>query len=75
MLAFIGGLASKGLIRDRQFAPIADSLVLFAFGVVAAVASMGLSYVVHHLTGHALELNGEGVGASLGETREEDEVF
>jgi hypothetical protein len=51
VLAFIGGLESKGLIETRDFGPIADSLVMFAFGVVAAVAGMGLSYVVHYLTG------------------------
>lgn len=51
VLAFIGGLESKGLIGAPQFAPIADSLVMFAFGVVAAVAGMGLSYAVHYLTG------------------------
>jgi hypothetical protein len=51
VLAFIGGLASKELIGVSQLAPVADSLVKFAFGVVAAVAGMGLSYVVHYLTG------------------------
>jgi hypothetical protein len=34
VLAFIGGLLSKGLIEDpRQLKPIADSLVPFAWGV------------------------------------------
>jgi hypothetical protein len=51
VLAFIGGLASKELIGVSQLAPIADSLVKFAFGVVAAVAGMALSYVVHYVTG------------------------
>jgi hypothetical protein len=50
VLAFIGGLASKELIGVSQLAPVADSLLKFAFGVVAAVASMGLSYFVNYLT-------------------------
>jgi hypothetical protein len=50
VLAFMGGLESKGLIGAPEFAPIADSLLKFAFGVVAAVAGMGLSYVVQYLT-------------------------
>ena len=51
VLAFIGGLELKGLIGAPQLSLIADSLIMFAFGVVAAVAGMGLSYVVHYLTG------------------------
>jgi hypothetical protein len=51
VLAFIGGLLSKGLIEDpQQLKPVADSLVPFACGVVAAVLGMGLSYVVNFLT-------------------------
>jgi ABC-type Fe3+ transport system permease subunit len=52
VLAFIGGLLSKGLIEDpQQLKPVADSLVPFAYGVVAAVVGMGLSYAVNFLTG------------------------
>jgi hypothetical protein len=51
VLAFIGGLVSKELISVSQLAPVADSLVLFALGVVAAVAGMGLSYFVHYASG------------------------
>jgi hypothetical protein len=50
VLAFIGGLVSKELIGVAQLKPVADSLVLFACGVVAAVCGMGLSYLVHYLT-------------------------
>jgi hypothetical protein len=49
VLAFIGGLASKDLIGVSQLAAIADSLVSFAWGVVAAVAGMALSYSVNYL--------------------------
>jgi hypothetical protein len=52
VLAFIGGLLSKGLIEDpQQLKPVADSLVPFAWGVSLAVLGMGLSYVVNFLTG------------------------
>ena len=52
VLAFIGGLLSKGLIEDpQQLKPVADSLVPFAWGVSLAVGGMGLSYAVNFLTG------------------------
>jgi hypothetical protein len=52
VLAFIGGLLSKGLIEDpQQLKPVADSLVPFAWGVSLAVLGMGLSYAVNFLTG------------------------
>jgi hypothetical protein len=50
VLAFIGGLASKDVIGVSQLAAVADSLISFAFGVVAAVAGMALSYSVNYLT-------------------------
>jgi hypothetical protein len=50
VLAFIGGLASKDLIGVSQLAAVADSLISFAWGVVAAVAGMALSYFVNYLT-------------------------
>jgi hypothetical protein len=51
VLAFIGGLLSKGLIEDpRQLKPVADSLVPFAWGVGLAVLGMGFSYAVNLLT-------------------------
>jgi len=56
VLSFIGGLASKDAISigGSNFNSVADSLVPFAFGVIAAVAGMALSYLVHLLTvGHA----------------------
>ena len=37
VLAFIGRLASKDVIGVSQLASVADSLILFALGVVAAV--------------------------------------
>jgi hypothetical protein len=52
VLAFIGGLLSKGLIEDpRQLKPVADTLVLFAWGVGLAVLGMGLAYAVNFLAG------------------------
>jgi hypothetical protein len=50
VLAFIGSLASKDVIGVSQLASVADSLILFALGVVAAVVGMALSYVVNYLT-------------------------
>jgi hypothetical protein len=52
VLSFIGGLASKDTIAigGSDFKPVADSLVPFAFGVVAAVAGMALAYSAHFLT-------------------------
>jgi hypothetical protein len=50
VLAFIGGLASKDVIGVAQLAVVADSLIAFAGGVLAAVAGMALSYLVHYFT-------------------------
>jgi hypothetical protein len=50
VLAFIGGLASKDVIGVSQLAAVADSLIPFAAGVVAAVAGMALSYLVNYFT-------------------------
>jgi hypothetical protein len=52
VLSFIGGLASRDAITigSSGFKPVADSLEPFAFGVVAAVAGMALSYLAHLLT-------------------------
>jgi hypothetical protein len=47
VLAFIGGIAAKDLITVSQLSQVASSLVLFAFGVAAAVVGMGLSYMTH----------------------------
>ena len=50
VLAFIGGLLSKGLIEEpTQLKPVADSLIPFACGVGAAVLGMGLAYAVNLL--------------------------
>jgi hypothetical protein len=57
VLAFIGSLASKDVIGVSQLASVANSLILFALGVVAAVVGMALSYVVNYLTA-------EGAGSS-----------
>jgi hypothetical protein len=43
VLAFIGGLAMQSRIRLDQLHAVAHSLVLFAFGVVAAVVAMVLA--------------------------------
>lgn len=52
VLSFIGGLASKDAIAigSSDFKPVADSLVPFALGDVAAVVGMALSYLAHLLT-------------------------
>ena len=50
VLAFIGSLASKDVIGVSQLAAVANSLILFALGVVAAVVGMALSYFVNYLT-------------------------
>jgi hypothetical protein len=47
VLAFIGSLATKELIAFPQLSRVAASLEIFAFGVAAAVAGIGLSYLTH----------------------------
>jgi hypothetical protein len=44
VLAFVGGLASQNRIELEQLKDVANSLALFAFGVVAAVAGLALAY-------------------------------
>ena len=50
VLAFIGGLASKELIKIERLADVATSLLIFAFGVAAATFGIGLSYLTHFLS-------------------------
>lgn len=50
VLAFIGGLVGQGRIPITQLDDIAGSLIWFAWGVLSATASMGLSYATLHLT-------------------------
>src|SRR5262249_30801650 len=50
VLAFIGGLAAQDRIKLDQIKGVADSLRLFAFGVVAAVMGMGLAYLTNLVT-------------------------
>jgi len=50
VLAFIGGLAAQDRIKLDQLKAVADSLMLFAFGVVAAVVGMGLAYLTNLIT-------------------------
>jgi len=54
VLAFIGGLAAQDRIKLDQLKGVADSLRLFAFGMVAAVMGMGLAYLTNWVTGIAL---------------------
>ena len=54
VLAFIGGLAAQDRIKLDQLKGVADSLGLFAFGVLAAVMGMGLAYLTNWVTAIAL---------------------
>ena len=47
VLAFMGSLAAKDLVPISHLSRVADSLVVFAWGVVAAVFGLGLSYLTH----------------------------
>jgi hypothetical protein len=47
VLAFIGSLATKELVAVSQLSRVASSLVVFAYGVAAAVMGLGLSYLTH----------------------------
>lgn len=51
VLAFIGGLASKDLIQIERLSNVANSLLIFGFGVASATAGIGLSYGTHFLSG------------------------
>jgi hypothetical protein len=44
ILAFIGGLAAQARVELDQLKAVANSLMLFALGVVAAVVGMGFAY-------------------------------
>ena len=47
VLAFTGSLASKDVVPISHLSRVADSLVVFALGVVAGVVGLGLSYLTH----------------------------
>ena len=44
VLAFIGSLASQGRIQMGQLSNVANSLLIFAFGVFATIIAMAFSY-------------------------------
>jgi hypothetical protein len=48
VLAFIGGLVSQGKVGVPQLRDVASSLMWFAWGVVAAVGSMGFAYLSNY---------------------------
>ena len=50
VLAFIGGLASKDIIKIDRLSDIANSLLLFALGVALATAGIAFSYCTHYLS-------------------------
>jgi hypothetical protein len=50
ILAFMGALSSKNSGSGKIIEDIADGLTYFAWGVIAAVAALGLSYIVHFAT-------------------------
>jgi hypothetical protein len=49
-LAFIGGLAAQSRIKLDHLNAVANSLVLFAFGIVAALTGMILAYFTNYVT-------------------------
>ncbi len=51
VLAFIGGLASKDLIKIDRLAEVASSLMIFGIGVLLAAIGIGLSYCTHYFSG------------------------
>jgi hypothetical protein len=51
VLAFIGGLAAQSRIKLDQLQAVAHSLVIFAFGVAAAVISMLFAYLTNLIAG------------------------
>ena len=62
VLAFIGSLATKELVAVSQLSRVASSLVVFAYGVAAAVIGLGLSYLTHFFdvaSGASLKRSGE----------------
>jgi hypothetical protein len=50
ILAFIGGLASQSRIQIDQLSNVANSLLIFAFGVFAAIVAMAFNYCVLYST-------------------------
>jgi hypothetical protein len=50
ILAFIGGLASQNRIQMEQLSSVANSLLIFAFGVFFAIISMALNYGTLYFT-------------------------
>lgn len=47
MLGFVGAFAGKGGFDMKHLTPIANSLLWFAGGIVLAVLTFGLSYIVN----------------------------
>jgi hypothetical protein len=50
ILAFVGAVISKGAESHKIIGDIAGGLTYFAWGVIASVVALGLSYIVHFLT-------------------------
>jgi hypothetical protein len=53
MLAFVGAFAGKDKIDLVSIAPLAPSLLIFAFGALSSVASMGAGYFVNYCRAEA----------------------
>ena len=60
VLAFIGGLASKDIVKIDRLSDIASSLLIFALGVALAAAGLGFSYCTHFLSAGVINTYGRG---------------
>jgi len=54
ILAFVGGIASKEKELMQKLLPIANSLSIFAYGVLAAAMGYGFAYLTHYFAGRNL---------------------
>lgn len=48
VLAFVGGLAAKGMVAAEALQQVSSALVWFAIGVSAATLAMGFSYLTNY---------------------------
>lgn len=56
VLAFIGGLIGQGKVELTAIDKVAASLMLFVYGVAAAVCSLGSSYLVNYCRRREIEV-------------------
>src|SRR5215472_15072043 len=62
ILTFVGTLAAQNRVQFAHLSTIANALLVFAFGVLAAIAAMALNYLTLYATAMHTQPNDKKLG-------------